>query len=109
MRTIRYVFYKIISDNPVQTPDPQKNKESPFRRVGIGTGMRAIFILGGVTFSIIARNFLLIGEIIQKLRAIFSKRHLIFIIARNDWTLFISRNVLIVYLLMKHVKIQKLK
>ena len=48
------------------------------RRVGVGTGMRAIFILGGMTFSIVARNFLLIGAIFQKLRAIFSKRYVNF-------------------------------
>ena len=66
------------------------SKNSPVcglcRRVGIGTEMRAIFILSGVTFSIIARNFLLIGAIFQKLRAIFSKRYVNFYygIAGND-------------------------
>ena len=36
------------------------------RRVGIGTGMRAIFIHSGANFSIIARKFLLISDILQK-------------------------------------------
>ena len=71
----------------------KKKKDYRKRRVGIGTGMRAISINGVPPFLSIARNLLLSEALFQLLRAIIGGRCVISYYCGNNSAPFIGKNV----------------